>query len=196
MKLYYAPSACSLADHIALNEAEIVHERVKVDLKAHKTEDGRDYYEVNPKGYVPALEMEDGEILTENIAILIYIAELAGRMLPGRGIERYRALEMLAFISTELHKNYKSFFNPVASDMEKEEAGKVLAERFAFVGGKLNGNRFLLGDLISVADCYLFVMLMWARKNEIELPPSLLSYFDRMRDRPAILKSLKEEGLN
>ncbi|NIJ06432.1 glutathione S-transferase [Sphingomonas vulcanisoli] len=196
MKLYFAPGACSLADHIALNEAEIAHDRIKVDLKAHQTEDGRDYYAVNPKGYVPALELDDGQILTENIAILIYIAETVGRMLPARGIERYRALEMLAFISTELHKNYKAFYNPVASDAEKDEAHATLAKRFAFVGEKLNGNRFLLGDLISVADCYLFVMLLWARKFEVELPPSLLSYFDRMRDRPSILKSLKEEGLS
>ncbi len=196
MKLYFAPGACSLADHIALNEAEMPHERVKVDLKAHKTETGWDYYRINPKGYVPALELDSGEILTENIAILVYVAEAAGRMLPERGIERYRALELLAFISTELHKNFKPFFNPVASDLEKEEAGKLLTKRFAFVGEVLNGKRFLLGDLITVADCYFFVMLMWARKNEVELPPALLSYFDRMRDRPAILRALKEEGLH
>lgn len=196
MKLYYAPGACSLADHIALNETETPHQRIRVDLKTHETEDGRDFREINPKGYVPALELDDGSILTENIAILTYIADTAGRMIPASGVDRYRVLEMLAYISTELHKNYKAFFNPVSSDLEKEEAGATLAKRLAFIGTKLNGNRFLFGDLISIADCYLFVMLMWARKNEVELQPSLLSYFDRMRDRPAILKALKEEGLN
>ena len=195
MKLYFAPGACSLADHIALNEAEIAHERVRVDLRTHKTEDDRDYTAINPKGYVPALELDDGQILTENIAILIYIAETSGRMLPASGMERYRALEMLAFISTELHKNFKAFHNPVSSEAEKEEAGAVLAKRFAYVGEKLNGNRFLLGQLITVADCYLFVMLLWARKFAVEVQPSLQAYFDRMRDRPAILQALKEEGI-
>ncbi|WP_174273291.1 glutathione S-transferase N-terminal domain-containing protein [Sphingomonas bacterium] len=196
MKLYFAPGACSLADHIALNETETPHSLVKVDLKTKQTEDKRDYTAINPKGYVPTLELDDGGILTENIAILTYIADTSGRLMPEGGIERYRALEMLAYISTELHKNFKPFFNPAASQAEKDEGGKTLARRFAYIGQSLDRGRFVLGQTISAADCYLFVMLMWARKNGIDHPPALHSYFDRMRDRPAILKSLQEEGLS
>src|SRR4051812_18910294 len=115
MKLYYSPGACSLADHIALIAAGIDHETEKVDLKVKTTETGRDYRQINPKGYVPALELDDGQILTENIAVLLYIAHSAGKLLP-EGFARWRVIEMTAFISTELHKNFKPLFDPQADD--------------------------------------------------------------------------------
>lgn len=195
MKLYYSPGACSLADHIALHEAGIAFDRIKVDLKAKTTEDGRNYTKVNPKGYVPALELDDGEVLTENIAVLSYIADLAGKLIPPSGLPRFRALEATAFISTEIHKNFKPFFNPKASEAEKDEAGEILAKRFALQGGWLADHAFVLGDEISIADCYLFVMLLWATKNKVELPANLVAYHERLKQRPAVRLALEHEGL-
>ena len=195
MKLYYAKGACSLADHIALVEAGSSYDLVSVDLKAKKTEDGRDYATINPKGYVPALELDDGTVLTENLVCLSYIADQSGRLMPGDGLPHWRVLETTAFITTEIHKNFKPFFNPAASDAEKDEAKVVLQKRFGTIADQLHDREFVVGDAISVADCYLFVMLMWARKNGLELPPALDSYFDRLRQRPAVTQALREEGL-
>ena len=195
MKLYYTPGACSLADHIALAEAQLSYDLVKVDLRAKRTEDGRDFNEINPKGYVPTLELDDGSRLTENIAILSYIADEAGTLMPASGLPRYRVLETAAFVSTELHKNFKPFFNPAASEAERDEAKNVLAKRFATVAGQIGGTGFVAGDVISIADCYLFVMLMWARKNSVDLPGTLGEYFHRLKQRPAFARALSEEGL-
>ena len=123
MILYFAPGACSLADHIALHEANLTFDRVKVDLKTHTTEDGRDFTKINPKGYVPALALEGGELLTENIAILSWIADQAPALAPSGALGRYRLLETLAFISTEIHKSFKPFFTPGAADVDKAKAG-------------------------------------------------------------------------
>ncbi|MET0269096.1 MAG: glutathione binding-like protein, partial [Sphingomonas sp.] len=172
MKLYYAPGACSLAAHIALTAGGIAHERENVDLKTKRTGNGEDFTAVNPKGYIPALTLDDGETLTENIAILGYIGSLAPALLPAEGMAHWRALEMLAFISTELHKGFKPLFNPAASEAEREEAGKALAKRYELVEASLGDRPYLLGETFSVADCYLFVTLFWAEdKFGLELPP-------------------------
>ena len=195
MKLYYAPGACSLADHIALAEAGLPYELAKVDLKEKRVEDGQDFTAVNPKGYVPALALDDGGVLTENIAVLSYIADQAGALMPAGGIERFRALETLAFISTELHKSFKPFFKPGASQADKDEAGALIGKRLATLAEQLSGRDFLLGDALSVADCYLFVMMMWARKNGLPLPGGLDEYSARLKARPGFAKALSEEGL-
>ena len=194
MILYFAPGACSLADHIALHEANLTFDRVKVDLKTHTTEDGRDFTKINPKGYVPALALEGGELLTENIAILSWIADQAPALAPGGALGRYRLLETLAFISTEIHKSFKPFFTPGAVDADKAKAGEAIAKRLDLIAGEMDGD-YLFGSNASVADAYLFVMLMWAKKNAVEIPQPLMAFFDRMKARPAVQLALKHEGL-
>ena len=194
MKLYLAPGACSLADHIALHEADIAFDRVTVDLKARRTEDGRDYAQINPKGYVPALEFDDGEVLTENIAILSWIADQAPKLSPAGALGRFRLLEALAYISTEIHKGFKPFFRPGATDAEKADASQAIGKRLAFLADGLSRD-YLFGGQVSVADIYLFVMLTWAKKNAIPLPTPLPAFFARMMARPAVQLALKHEGL-
>jgi glutathione S-transferase len=195
VKLYFAPGACSLADHIALIEGGLAFDLEKVDLKAKRTATGGDYLAINPKGYVPALALDDGEVLTENIALLAYIADRSGKLMPSAGIARWRVLEATAFISSEVHKNFKPFFSPDADDAAKRAARDLLGKRFALLGAQLDGRDFLIGDEISVADCYLFVMLGWAReKAGVDLPPNLIAYHDRMKQRPAVAKALAAEA--
>ncbi|MDQ2860197.1 MAG: glutathione S-transferase N-terminal domain-containing protein [Pseudomonadota bacterium] len=194
MILYFAPGACSLADHIALHEANLTFDQVKVDLKTHTTEDGRDFTKINPKGYVPALALDGGELLTENIAILSWIADKAPALAPGGELGRYRLLETLAFISTEIHKSFKPFFTPGAADVDKAKAGEAITKRLNLIAGQLDG-AYLFGQDASVADAYLFVMLMWAKKNAVEIPQPLMAFFDRMKARPAVQLALKHEGL-
>ena len=196
MKLYYAPGACSLADHIALAEAGIAYELEKVDLKEKKTEHGDDYTQINPKGYVPALKLDDGEILTENVAILSFIGSLSGALLPRDGIGHWRALETTAFVSTELHKSFKPLFMPGSSTDDQANAKQTLAKRFAYLEDKLGDRNFILGDGITIADCYLFVMLMWAKeKAGMALPPHLSAYSERLAKRQGVARALQEEGL-
>ncbi|THD79870.1 MAG: glutathione S-transferase [Phenylobacterium sp.] len=195
MILFFAPGACSLADHIALHEAGLHFERVRVDLKSHTTETGADYTQINPKGYVPALTLPDGELLTENIAILSWIADQAPALLPPGPLGRYRLLEMLAFISTEIHKGFKPFFQPGASDADKSKAGETIVKRLGYLAGRMEGD-FLFGDQMSVADAYLFVMLMWATKNGLSPPEPLPAYAERLKARPAVKLALKHEGLD
>ncbi len=194
MKLYYAPGACSLADHIALHEAGLAFDRVKVDLRAHQTEDGRDYFSINPKGYVPALTLDDGETLTENLAILAWIADQKPALAPAGPLGRYRLLETLAYISTEVHKAFKPFFTPGARDEDKEKAGEVIGKRLALLAERV-GDGYLFGPEASVADAYLFVMLLWARKNGVAVPEPLSGLAGRMRERPAVRLALQHEGL-
>ncbi|TVV76857.1 glutathione binding-like protein [Sphingomonas solaris] len=196
MKLYYAPGACSLATHIALNAGDLPHTLEKVDLKAKTTENGADFSAINPKGYVPALELDDGAILTENIAVLSYVGSLMPALFPAEGMARWRTLETLAFISTELHKSFKPLFNPAASEAEKDEAKQTLGKRFALMEQQLGGRDFLIGDGLTVADCYLFVTLFWAReKFGLDLPAGLATYYAALRDHPAVAKALAEEKL-
>ena len=193
MKLYYSPGACSLADHIALHEAGLSFEHEKVDLKAKKTETGADYWQINPKGYVPALTLDSGETISENLAILDWITQQAPQLAPGGAMGRTHLLEALAFISTELHKNYKPYFSG-ASDEDKAKAGEIITRRLTWLAGTFQGD-YLFGADISVADAYLFVMLLWARKNGVTIPDPLPAFLARMMERPAVQTAMKHEGL-
>lgn len=199
MKLYYSPGACSLAAHIVAREADLPLELAKVDLKQHTLADGRDYYAVNPKGYVPALEVDGGATLTENVAILNYLADHTGDSLftPAAGtMERYRLEEWLGFITTELHKSFGPLFQGGGDD-EKRKAKEKIAKRFGHVEERLAGQDYLMGSQISVADAYLFVTLAWAKKMEIDLSrfPNLTAFFTRMAQRDGVQRALKDEGL-
>ncbi|GAB7555386.1 glutathione transferase GstA [Novosphingobium sp. 11B] len=196
MKLFYAPGACSLADHIALAEAGLPFTLEKVDLKEKRTETGSDYTTINPKGYVPALALDEGTILTENIAILSYLADQSEKLAASPG-NRWKFLETIAFISTEVHKGFKPFFMPDSTDEAKNAAGDNLARRFAYLEAQLAERDYIVGDSFTSADCYLFVMLMWAQKKaRLSLPDALTRYFDRLTQRPSIRQALSEEGLD
>jgi glutathione S-transferase len=194
MKLYYSPGACSLADHIALHEAGLSFDHEKVDLKAKTTESGGDFTEINPKGYVPALEVADGVVLTENIAILDWIADQKASLAPAGDMGRYWLLEMLGFISTEIHKSFKPFFAG-GSDDDKAKAKAAIEGRFDLVVDMMEGD-YLFGDSVSVADAYLFVMLLWAGKMGVDIPDELAAFRDRMMARDAVKTAMKHEGLS
>lgn len=197
MKLYYSPGACSLADHIALIESGLAFETEQVDLKAKTTASGKDYSTINPKGYVPALALDDGGVLTENIAILSYIADKAGTLMPTGDLGRFRTLEALAYISTELHKGFKPFFMPGSSEEEKSVAKETLTKRLSLFEEALASQQFALGDAFTVADCYLFVMLFWAStKVGLDIAPNLSAYYDRLTARDSVVKALADEGLD
>src|SRR5215831_2797803 len=172
MKLYYSPGACSLSPHIALHEAGLTHELVKVDLRAKKTEAGDDFTQINPKGQVPALLLDNGELLTEGPVILQMIADkVADKHLapPSGSNERYRLQEWLNFITTELHKNFSPLFQPVIPDDVKAFFKDRLMGKFRYIEGQLAGRDYLLGKQFSVADGYLFVMLAWADRLKLDL---------------------------
>ena len=194
MKLYYAPGACSLADHIALLEADMKVDLVKVNLKTHTLEDGRPLRDVTPKNYVPAIELDDGELLTENVAILSYIADRYPALMAPGPLGRYRLLEMLSYLATEVHKTFHPLFDPGASAAEKKTAGEAAAEKLAFVATQLQGP-YLFGANATVADAYLFVMLLWAAKNKIAIPEPLKAFSQHMRSRPTVQAALRREGL-
>ena len=196
MKLYYAPGACSLADHVALIENGLAFDLERVDLKTKRTETGVNYLSINPKGYVPALQLDDGETLTENVAVLSYIADRGGKLMAADGMPYWRVLETIAFISTELHKAFKPFFSPDSDDASKEESKSIIEKRFDLMERRLDDRAFIVGEDMTVADCYLFVMLMWAKeKVGISLPSGLGDYYERLKQRPAVKKALAEEGL-
>jgi glutathione S-transferase len=197
MKLYYASGACSLSPHIVALEAGIPITLEKVDLKTHKTESGEDFYAVNPKGYVPALKLDDGQFLTEGPAIVQYLADQkpASKLAPANGtFERYKLQEWLGFINSEIHKNFSPLFG-AASDEVKNDAKAKIAKRFDFVNGELGGKHYLLGDDFTVADAYLFVMLTWAHHLKIALPANLSAFFARVASRPKVHQAMKDEGL-
>ncbi len=194
MKLYYSPGACSLADHIALNEAGMKFDLAKVDLKTHTLDDGRAFRDVNPKGYVPALELDGGEVLTENVAILSLIADRYPALMAPGPLGRYRLLEMLAYIGSEIHKAFHPLFDPKASEAEKRNAAASIAPRLALVASKFEGP-YLFGANATVADAYLFVMLMWAAKNRIAIAEPLKAFMAHMRSRPTVQVALRHEGL-
>ena len=193
MKLYYSPGACSLADHIALHEAGLSFEHEKVDLKAKRTESGADCTAINPKGYVPALTLDSGETLSENIAILDWIAHQDTKLKPSGPMGHTHLLEALAYISTEIHKSFKPFFAG-AGDDEKAKAGETILKRMGYLADTMEGD-FLFGADLSVADCYLFVMLLWARKNGLDVPQKLVGYRDRLMERPSVKAAMTHEGL-
>ena len=193
MKLYFSPGACSMADHIALHEAGLSFDHEKVDLKSKRTESGADFTAINPKGYVPALTLESGETLTENIAILDWIAHQDGALKPTSPMGHTRLLEALAYISTEIHKAFKPFFAG-AGDDEKAKASEAIRKRMTYLADTMKGD-YLFGADISVADCYLFVMLLWAQKNGVEAPDKLGAFRERMMKRPSAQTAMKHEGL-
>jgi glutathione S-transferase len=193
MKLYLAPGACSLADHIAMHEAGLEFDRIRVDLRTKRTEGGEDFNAINPKGYVPALVLDDGQLLTENVAILCWVAERAPALAPGGELGRIRLIEMLAFIATELHKPFVRLFFPT-SDAEEQAARDAIRKRLGFLADQLHGD-YLFGSAFGVADAYCYVMLRWARAKELELPAPLPAFFDRVEARPAVQLALQHEGL-
>lgn len=200
MKLYYAPGACSLSPHIALLEAGLPYDLVKVDLRAKKLENGDDYLKVNPKGQVPALALDSGELVTEGPVIIQLIADKAGNndLAPARdSAERYKLLEWLNFITTELHKNFSPLFQPVIPDEVKNFFKDRLTAKFKFIDGELAGRDYLLGKQFSVADGYLFVMLAWADRMKLDLSgfSNLSSYKARIAARPKVQEALAKEGL-
>jgi glutathione S-transferase len=199
MKLYYSPGACSLSPHIALCETGLPVELVRVDLSTKKTADGGDFLAVNPDGYVPVLQLDDGSLLTEGPAIVQYIADQAPakQLAPANGsMARYRLQSTLNFISTELHKSFSPLFNPAAAAEWKEAARKTLTERLDHLQSRLTGP-YLLGDQFTVADGYLFTVLGWGKYVKFDLAPwpKLGEYLGRIAARPAVQQALKEEGL-
>lgn len=200
MKLYYATGACSLSPHIVLKELGLPYELVRVELSTHLTADGRDYTAINPKGYVPALQLDDGQLLTEGPAIVQYLADQkpsAGLLPPAGTIERARVQEWLTFIGTELHKNFSPLFNPNASADWKAAALSNIERRFGFVEKALAGRDYLTGANFCVADAYLFTVVNWTKFVKIDLAPwpPLAAFHQRVMARPAVQTALREEGL-
>lgn len=200
MKLYYTPGACSLAPHIALREAGATFDLVKVDLATKKVEDGSSFEAVNPKGYVPALRLDSGDVLTENVSLLQYIGDInpGTQLMPTAGsVERYRVTEWLAFISTELHKSFSPLFVPTSTDDMKKYARGNVSRRLGWLDGALGSRKFLTGDQFTVADSYLFVMLSWADHVGIDVSqwPNLKRFQQTVGSRPKVFEALKAEGL-
>ena len=200
MKLYFSPGACSLSPHIILQEAGLPFTTEKVNIRTKLTASGADFNAINRKGYVPALELDNGTILTEGPAIVQYIADQAPekQLTPARGsAEHYQMLEWLNFIGTEIHKNYSPLFNTAASDDAKAGARAMLARRFTFVAGHLDGRDYLVGERFSVADAYLFTVANWAAVVQLDLSPfpALQAYQARIAARPAVQQAMRDEGL-
>ena len=200
MKLYYSPGACSLAPHIVALEAGIPLDLVKVDLASHKTETGADFYAVNPRGYVPALDIGQDEPLTEASVVVQYLADRKpnGGLLPPAGsIERIRVQQWLAFIATELHKAFGPLFNPATPEAMKPIIVAQLGKRFAELDKHLASRSYLMGEIFTVADAYAFTILNWANFLKVDLGAyaKLRAYHARVGARPAVQKAMKAEGL-
>ena len=193
MKLYYAPGACSLSGRISLHEAGIPAEFERVDIRSKITERGYDYAAINPKGYVPMLVLDDGNAITENVAVLDLIADLEPRLSPGGPLGRTRLLEMLSWLSSELHVAFKPLWHS-ESDLEGALAAEAVARQLDFVSEHIN-ELYLFGPRFTVADAYLFAMLRWARAFNIRMTPDLIGYFARASERPTVQRALAEEGL-
>jgi glutathione S-transferase len=200
MKLYIKPGACSLSPHIVLEESGLDYETETVDLRTKRTVVGEDYNQINPKGYVPALLLDSGELLTEGPAIVQYVADKAParKLAPANGtIERYRLQSLLNFIATELHKSCSPFFNPASGEEWKKIAGANLERRLGYVNEQLEGKPYLLGEDFSVADAYLFTVLSWMKFIKIDLAKwsNLAAFVERVAARPAVQAVLKTEQL-
>ncbi|HET6943491.1 MAG TPA: glutathione binding-like protein [Sphingomicrobium sp.] len=191
MKLYYSPGACSLATHITLREAGFPAEFEKVDLKAQRTENGMDFTALNPAGCVPLLILDDGGPVTENVAILSLLAERAQQLGAEGPMARTKLIEMLSFLSTELHIAFKPYFHD-SSEADRAAAKLAVQKRMNIIANRMRGP-YLFGDRLSVADAYLFVMLRWARNHDIEPPAALADLFDRISAREAVQQSIVEE---
>ena len=200
MKLYYSPGACSLSPHIALLEAGLPYDLVKVDLRAKKLENGDDFLKVNPKGQVPALALDSGELVTEGPVIVQMIADKAAgkNLAPARDTaERYKLLEWLNFITAELHKNFGPMFSPVLADDAKAFFKDRVMGKFRYIDSQLAGRDYLMGSQFTVADAYLFTMLSWADRMKFDLTemPNLIAYKARVAARPKVQEALTKEGL-
>jgi glutathione S-transferase len=200
MKLYYFPAACSQAANISLREAGLKFELVKVDRHTRKASDGLDLNELNPKGYVPVLTLDSGEVLTENVAVLLYIADRnpAARLAPPAGtLERYRLIESLSFINSELHRTFTPMFRADAPEEAKQYARKNLMARLDYTQGALGNRSFLVGDAFTVADAYLFTVLGWGSYVKLDIGqwPPLQRYAETIGKRPHVIEALKAEGL-
>ena len=200
MKLYYSPGACSLSPHIALLEAGLPYDLVKVDVRAKKLENGDDYYKVNPKGQVPALGLDSGEIMTEGPVIVQMIADQAAakNLAPARdSAERYRLQEWLNFITTELHKNFSPLFNPAIPDEVKKFFADRIMGKFRYIDSQLAGRDYLMGKQFTVADGYLYTMLRWADGHKFDLSglKNLMAFKERVGARPKVQEALTREGL-
>jgi glutathione S-transferase len=200
MKLYYAPGACSLASHIALHETGLPFEIDKLNVPTKTTSIGEDFMQINPKGYVPAIKLDDGSILTEGAAILQYIADQNpdSGLAPKAGtMERYRLQEWLTFISTEIHKSFSPLFNKASSDEVKNNARDLLTKRIGYVEKQLASKPYLMGDNFTVADAYMFVVVSWSSHVGFDLGqfPRINEYMARIAARPAVQAAMKAEGL-
>lgn len=197
MKLYIWPGACSMASNIALHEAGIKFDLAKVDKRTKKV-DGVDFTTINPKGYVPTLRLDDGEVLTENVAVLQYIADLnpASKLAPPAGtMERYRLQEWLSFINSEIHKAFSPLFNPEATEDMRTFARNYLAKRLGYLETALGDRKFLMGDQFTIADAYLFTVLGWGAHVGVTISPKLQAYYDRIKARPHVVEAMTAEGL-
>ena len=200
MKLYYSPGACSLSPHIVLIESGLAFEPVLASTKTHKLQDGTDYYTINPKGYVPLLELDNGERLTEGPAIVQYIADQvpAKNLAPANGtMGRYRVQEWLNFITSELHKGIGGLFNAAMPEEAKSLMRTKAGERLKWVDSQLEGKNYLMGDAFSVPDAYLFTVTNWTQHVGIDISglKNLLAFQKRMSERPAVQAAMKAEGL-
>jgi glutathione S-transferase len=200
MKLYFSPGACSLASHISLLEAGLDFTTERVDLRSKQTAGGLDFTTIASKGYVPALALADGTVLTEGPAIMQYVADQApaARLAPAYGtLERYRVIEWLNFISTELHKSFSPLFRPASTDDMKEAARTTLRTRLGWLASHLEGRDYLLGSQFSIADAYLFTVLGWAGRVQFDVSPwpALAAFTQRVAARPAVQQAMRAEGL-
>lgn len=200
MKLYYSPGACSLSPHIVAREAGLAVELVRADIKAKTLPDGSDYRAINPKGQVPALLLDDGELLTEGPAIVQYLADQApstGLVPPAGTFARYRAQEWLNYVSSEWHKAFSPLFNPKVPEEYRRIVRDQLAAKLDFLAGHLAGRPYLMGDTFTAPDAYLFTILRWAPVARLALSdwPAVAAYADRIKARPAVAAALAAEGL-
>ena len=199
MKLYYAPAACSLAPHIVAREAGLDIALEKVDLGAKKTETGRDYLSINPKGAVPALELADGDVLTENAIVLQFLADKAPQsaLVISEGMARWHFLELVNFIATELHKGFAPLWDSRTSSAGREIAVENLSKRFGILERRLGDQPYLTGETFTIADAYAYVVLNWTKIHNIDLSrwPRLGAFLKRVAGRPAVRRALTEEGV-
>jgi glutathione S-transferase len=201
MKLYYAPGTCSLSPHIVLREAGLPFDLVRVDNSTKRTADGRDFLAINPKGYVAALELDNGEVLSEGPAIIQYLADLAPRAAlapPPGSFERVRLQEWLNFIAAEIHAGCSSLFSSAIPEEIKAIFKEKLYRRFDFVAATLESRDYLMGERYSVADAYLFTVMRWSKRFDIDLSrwPSIARFMERIGSRPAVVAALEAEARN
>ncbi|HEY8608360.1 MAG TPA: glutathione transferase GstA [Noviherbaspirillum sp.] len=200
MKLFYSPGACSLAPHIVAREAGHEIDLVKVDIPNKKTNDGSDYWQVNPKGYVPALLLDNGQVITEVGVICQYLADQrpeSGLLPPFGGLDRYQHMEAINFAATEVHKQIGALFNPMLTPEMKQIQKSVIERRLNALEGMLQGKEYIMGDRFSAADAYLFTVLNWTKIHNIEVDkwPNIQAFMNRVALRPKVQEALKAEGL-